>query len=230
MDTSPKSESSAVRLLLTGRNYTKKRAASLLLVYVLVLAHIIHWRLSGKTLAPLEFNEARLTLEVGIVTAGFLFMAVAFASTAIFGRFFCSWGCHILALEDGCSWLLDKLGTARLMPFYQVPMVAAFVFFAYATSPASALFGFFFLALSTGANMTLPNAFWAEFYGTAHLGSIKAMAAAVMVLGSALGPGLTGVLIDAGVGIEAQYIGIAAYFIFTTVMMQIGVRRAARLL
>jgi len=110
MDTSPKSESGAVRLLLTGRNYTKKRAASLLLVYVLVLAHIIHWRLSGKTLAPLEFNEARLTLEVGIVTAGFLFMAVAFASTAIFGRFFCSWGCHILALEDGCSWLLDKLG------------------------------------------------------------------------------------------------------------------------
>ena len=36
--------------------------------------------------------------------------------------------------------------------------------------------------------------------------------------------------IDWQVGIEAQYIGIAAYFIFTTVMMQIGVRRAARLL
>ncbi|MCH2105257.1 MAG: tetratricopeptide repeat protein [Planctomycetes bacterium] len=109
MDTSTKSKGDAVRLLLTGKSYTKKRAATLLLVYVLVLAHVLHWRLTGRTMAPLEFNEARITLEVGIVTAGFLFMAIAFASTAIFGRFFCSWGCHILALEDGCAWLLDKM-------------------------------------------------------------------------------------------------------------------------
>ncbi|HJP00134.1 MAG TPA: 4Fe-4S binding protein [Planctomycetota bacterium] len=110
MSTSPGIESGTVKPVLAGHSYTKKRAASLLLVYVLVLAHIIHWRLAGKTLAPLEFNEVRLTLEVGIVTAGFLFMVVAFTSTAIFGRFFCSWGCHILALEDGCAWLLDKVG------------------------------------------------------------------------------------------------------------------------
>ena len=51
------------------------------------------------------------------------------------------------------------------------------------------ILGFVFLALTTGANSTLPNAFWAEFYGTAHMGSIKAMAAAIMVFGSAIGPG-----------------------------------------
>ena len=54
----------------------------------------------------------------------------------------------------------------------------------------------------------------------------KAMAAAVMVLGSALGPGLTGVLIDAGVGIEAQYLGVAGYFVFASAMMAIGVTQA----
>ena len=130
MDTSTKSKGDAVRLLLTGKTYTKKRAASLLLVYVLVLAHVIHWRLSGRTMAPLEFNEARITLEVGIVTAGFLFMAIAFASTAIFGRFFCSWGCHILALEDGCSWLLDKGGLrpkpirSKLLAWIPIGLVA----------------------------------------------------------------------------------------------------------
>jgi tetratricopeptide (TPR) repeat protein/ferredoxin len=109
MSPSPETESGTVKPVLTGRGYPKKRAATLLFVYVLVLAHIIHWRLAGRTLAPLEFNEVRLTLELGIVTAGFLFMAVAFTSTAIFGRFFCSWGCHILALEDGCAWILDKM-------------------------------------------------------------------------------------------------------------------------
>jgi tetratricopeptide (TPR) repeat protein len=37
-------------------------------------------------------------------------MAAAFLSAGIFGRFFCSWGCHILALEDLCHWLLSKVG------------------------------------------------------------------------------------------------------------------------
>ncbi|WP_299684610.1 MFS transporter [uncultured Tateyamaria sp.] len=121
---------------------------------------------------------------------------------------------------------LDRLGTARLMPWFQLPLVAAFVTFAVADGFWVAGLGLAFLALTTGANSTLPNAFWAEFYGTQHIGSIKAMAAAVMVLGSAIGPGLTGVLIDAGVGLETQYIGVAAFFIFTSVMMWIGISRS----
>ncbi len=89
--------------------YGKWRATVLALVYVLVAVHITHWKLAGKTLAPLEFNEVVYTFELGVVTAGFLFMAAALASALIFGRFFCSWGCHILALEDLCAWLLRKI-------------------------------------------------------------------------------------------------------------------------
>jgi len=58
------------------------------------------------------------------------------------------------------------------------------------------------------------------------MGSIKAMAAAIMVFGSAIGPGLTGLGIDLGLGIEAQFLLIAGYFVFTSVMMAIGVTRA----
>jgi len=65
--------------------------------------------MSGETLAPLEFNEVMHTLELGIVTAGFTLMALAVLSVTVFGRFFCSWGCHILALQDLCGWLLGKL-------------------------------------------------------------------------------------------------------------------------
>jgi len=152
------------------------------------LRHRLFWFMVPALLGPPAFNTAFFFQQVHYAEvkgwAHLDLVALFPVYTAI------SVGAMIVS-----GWLLDKLGTARLMPFYQVPMVAAFVFFAYATSPASALFGFFFLALSTGANMTLPNAFWAEFYGTAHLGSIKAMAAAVMVLGSALGPGLMNALI-----------------------------------
>ena len=84
-------------------------------------------------------------------------------------------------------------------------------------------FGFFFLALTAGAQATLISAFWAEFYGTAHLGAIKAMAAAVMVLGSAIGPGITGGLIDFGIGIETQYLWVALYFVVTTLAMWFGI-------
>ncbi len=92
------------------KTYSKKRAATLLFVYVLMAAHLIHWQVAGRTLAPLELNEVMHTLELGIVTAGFIFMSVAFLSVLIFGRFFCSWACHILALEDLCAWLLGKIG------------------------------------------------------------------------------------------------------------------------
>jgi tetratricopeptide (TPR) repeat protein/ferredoxin len=78
-------------------------------VYLLVGVHIAHWKLNGKTLAPLELNEVLYTLELGIVTAGFLFMVSVCIATALFGRFFCSWACHILALEDLCAWLLEKV-------------------------------------------------------------------------------------------------------------------------
>lgn len=86
------------------------RAATLAAVYLAMAAHIIHWKVAGRTLAPLELNEVMHTLELGVITAGFIFMCAALLSVLVCGRFFCSWGCHILALEDLCAWLLRKLG------------------------------------------------------------------------------------------------------------------------
>ncbi|MBI5762516.1 MAG: tetratricopeptide repeat protein [Planctomycetes bacterium] len=91
------------------RTYAPWRTATLVIVYLLFVLHFVHWKLAGRTLAPLELNEVMYTLELGIVTAGFLFMVVAMVATVVFGRFFCSWGCHILALEDLSAWLLHEL-------------------------------------------------------------------------------------------------------------------------
>ena len=121
---------------------------------------------------------------------------------------------------------LDRFGTVRLLPFYQLPMVLAFACFSLAQSPATIALGLAFLAVTSGANSTLPNAFWAEFYGTRYLGSIKSLATAIMVLGSAIGPGLTGVLIDSGVALDRQYLWVSAFFLIATGSMLVGVFRS----
>jgi len=121
---------------------------------------------------------------------------------------------------------LDRFGTARLLPFYQLPMVFAFACFSLAQTPAIVVLGLISLAITSGANATLPNAFWAEFYGTKHLGAIKSLAAAIMVLGSAIGPGLTGILIDFGVGLDRQYLWVSAFFLISTGSMIAGIFRA----
>lgn len=91
------------------RRYTRWRVATLVAVHVLAAAHVAHWLLAGRTLAPLELNEVLHTVHAGILTVGFVFMALAVVVTAVLGRFFCSWGCHLLALQDLSAWLLGRL-------------------------------------------------------------------------------------------------------------------------
>lgn len=191
-----------------------------------------HWRRSEMLRHPLFWFMVPALLGPPAFNTVFFFQQVHFAEVKGFSHLelVALFPVYTLAAVAGMmvsGGALDRLGTARLIPFYQLPMVIAFGLFAMGQGIWAVLLGMLFMAVSAGANQTLPNAFWAEFYGTRSLGAIKALAAAIMVLGSAIGPGITGVLIDAGIGIETQYIGVAAYFLLTTLCMAIGVRRAA---
>lgn len=104
---------------------------------LLMIAHIIQWRMTGTTVTPIEPSEAMHTLQTGAVNAGFIFFGVAILATLIFGRFVCGWGCHILALQDLCLWLLKKVGLtpkpfrSRLLVF--VPLIVALYMFVWPT-------------------------------------------------------------------------------------------------
>lgn len=198
---------------MLGRHWTRNQT----------IGHFLFWFMIPALLGPAAFNTAFFFHQVHFAEV----KAMPHVELVAMFPFYTAVGIGAMVLS---GWALDRFGTPRLIPFMQIPMVAAFAIFAYAQTPFALLAGFFFLALTTGFNTTLPNAFWAEFYGTGRIGSIKAMAAAVMVFGSAIGPGVTGALIDLGIGIETQYLLIAGYFVFATVMMAIGVARARPLL
>lgn len=187
------------------------------------LAHWLFWFMVPALLGPAAFNTAFFFHQVhfaGVKSIDHVALVAMFPLYTVVG---------ILTMITS-GWALDRFGTARLMPFLLLPIIVAFILFAVAQNTLTLLIGFVFLGLTTGANTTLPSAFWAEFYGTARLGSIKAMAAAVMVFGSAIGPGLTGLAIDLGFGIERQYLAVAGYFAFAAVMMTVGILRARPLL
>lgn len=92
------------------------RAGVLILVNVLMIVHLIQWAIVGMTISPIEPSESMETLEVGVVNAGAIFFLVAILSTLIFGRFFCGWLCHVVALQDLCAWMMTKVGI-RPKPF-----------------------------------------------------------------------------------------------------------------
>jgi len=128
------------------------------------------------------------------------------------------------------GWALDRFGTARLMPFYQLPLALGFLVMSQAGGLWAAALGFGLLAISVGANGTLPSAFWAEFYGTRHLGGIKSIATAAMVLGSAIGPAISGLLIDRGISFPDQMGAISLWFVMASGLLWFGVSTAARTL
>jgi tetratricopeptide (TPR) repeat protein/polyferredoxin len=92
------------------------RAAVLGAVHLLILGHAIHFLIAGRTLSPVEPSESMYTLELGHVNAGFIFFAAALLSTLILGRWVCGWGCHVIAIQDICGWIMKKFGV-RPRPF-----------------------------------------------------------------------------------------------------------------
>jgi len=111
----------------------KWRAAVLIALHVLMAAHIVQWNLAGQTVSPIEPSEAMYTLQNGAVNAGFIFFSLAIIATLIFGRFVCGWGCHVLALQDLCAWLLKKIGLTprpfRSRVLIYIPLIFALYMF-----------------------------------------------------------------------------------------------------
>ena len=93
----------------------KRRAAVLVALHLLLIGHVLWWWFRGRALTPLEPSEAMAFSKEGIINAGLLLFAVATLATLIFGRFFCGWACHMVALQDACRWLMLRVGV-RPMP------------------------------------------------------------------------------------------------------------------
>ncbi|MEM7190901.1 MAG: MFS transporter, partial [Pseudomonadota bacterium] len=106
------------------------------------------------------------------------------------------------------GWACDRFGPDRLLPLYLLPVGLGMLF----VGPFEGLWAWWvalgLTGMSTGISHALWGALWPELYGTRNLGAIKATATTFMVIGSAIGPGITGLVIDFGIDFTGQTVAM----------------------
>lgn len=194
---------------MDDRHWTRKQA----------LQHPLLWLMFPAMLGPpawgtaLFFHQVNLAESKGWKLVEFVGLFPMLTLTSIAVTFF-------------NGWLIDKIGATRIMKFTMLPFAAAFFTIAYAETIAGARLGMFLFGISLGLANTLFGAFWAEIFGTRHLGTIKSLTTAAMVFGTALGPGVTSIAIDLGYPFPSQMYAMAIYFLLSSISTVLAVRLA----
>jgi MFS family permease len=147
-------------------------------------------------------------MATGFVTTAIFFHQVLIAGSkgwppALFASSFAVFGASSIAAALASGWMVDRIGARRLAPLFLLPMGAACLLLAAVDAPIVLFVSMALVAASGGAYGPVTTSLLAEAYGVERLGSIRATAAAVMVVSTSLSPMIFGVLVDAGIPVDA---------------------------
>lgn len=123
------------------------------------------------------------------------------------------------------GWAADQWGARGLLPIYLLGWAAGVALLGGADGLWIGVLALAIAGIGSGGVTIVHGALFAELYGTRSLGGIKAIATAIMVFASAVGPGVSGALLDAGVGFEVQCFGMAAYLVVVSIWFVFVSRR-----
>jgi MFS family permease len=127
-------------------------------------------------------------------------------------------GTHVVAAL-AAGWLIDRFGARRLLSTYLLPLGLATVLLALFDASWILPLAMVLIGMTLGGASATQGALWPELYGTHHLGAIRSMMTAAIVLSTAVAPGLVGVLLDAGIALETQLLFMAAYCAVGAILM-----------
>ncbi|GAK68999.1 putative major facilitator superfamily transporter [Agrobacterium rubi TR3 = NBRC 13261] len=193
---------SAISVSTDARSWTRSDVVCDPCFYLLMLGMLPPAFISNT----IFFHQVHLAQSKGwpvelMASAFFLYAGVAVANSLLSG------------------YLVDRYSALRLLPFYLIPFGVGCVVLAMVDAPW-AVFAFMVLyGISDGFSLTLFGSLWPEVYGVKFLGAIRAVIVAIMVFASALGPGLSGLLIDHGVAFTSQIFAMGAYCILIVMVL-----------
>lgn len=148
-----------------------------------------------------------VVLALPFVLAGFVFHHVHLVeskgwSLAWFSSGFIVYAIGKVAMALVFGRMVDRYGSMRLLPYYPLPLVAGLLALALSDHPWVVPVYLGGAGVSTGMWLIAMGALWAEMYGVTHLGGIRSMAQALMLVVSALAAFSVGGLLDWGVSME----------------------------
>jgi MFS family permease len=175
-----------------------------------------HWTRSEVVRDPLFYLFMPALLAQPMLFTGFMFHQVYLVeakgwSLEIWASLYIVYALVSTVCKLGAGLLVDRYGAIRLVPFVCLPLGLGLLFLGSADSILVAALFMVLMAVSIGAYSTVSSPFYAEMYGSLHLGSIKSLATAAMVFSSAIAPVLMGWMIDAGVSIDTMALVSVAY-------------------
>lgn len=194
---------------LMGRHWTR----------VEMLRHWLFWALLPGVAAPswvgtvIFFQIAPLTAEKGWDMLSYAALAYPAYSVAT------------IAASFAFGVLADRRGATTLMPVFPLLWAAACLALGVAGGLGAGVAALAVAGVASGCVGIVAGALFAELYGARHLGGVKALFVAVSVLASAVGPGVSGLLLDLGVGFGDQLFGMAAYLVAAAAGFEILRRR-----
>jgi MFS family permease len=148
-------------------------------------------------------------------------------SLAVWGSLYTLYAVTSTVMKLFTGVLVDRFGAIRLVPLVPLPMGLGLLILASADGLAVAIVFMVLLGVTVGSYATVSSPFFAEKYGTLHMGAIKSVTTAIMVFSSAIAPVLMGWLIDAGVSMELQALGSLAYVLVAVTLAWIAHRRTS---
>ncbi len=122
------------------------------------------------------------------------------------------------------GYAIDRWSAVRLLPLFMVPLGLSCLVLGLFSAPSTIFIFMILLGFSFGMSQTLFGAIWPEVYGTRYLGSLRAVIVSLMVFMSAVGPGVTGLLIDFGIPFNLQLIYMGVFCFFSVVLMYLSSR------
>ena len=113
---------------------------------------------------------------------------------------------------------VDRWGAVRLVRFFLIPACVGLIVLSQSDSTLAGAVFMALFGLSGGAATVTGGAIWAELYGIAHIGAIKAFAWALMVFASALSPPMMGIAFDHGINFNNVALMSAIFLIGATIL------------
>jgi MFS family permease len=124
-----------------------------------------------------------------------------------------------LATANIAGTLIDRITALRTLSFSLLPFAIGLLLLAFLQSAWALILFLVATGLAAGLHTTAAVTVWPELYGVKYLGDIRRVTTALMVISSALGPSLQGLLLGWGLRFETQYIGFAGFILLAQVLV-----------